>query len=263
MPSAPMARDDVMAGQAEQGTRTVARNEAPVNEAHPSVQMLRPDLEALPPLAPVVSALAPRYRLRTLRAGDEAGWVSLMNTGQLGVWTVDRMRDQLTGCAFPRFDPQGLFVITSASASASASAVGGPTDPGPETVVASACTWLVDPAERETGTLHMVCVLPDHRGHGLSLALCLAVLHRFRRRGFRRVRLNTHDWRLGAIKVYLRLGFQPLLRHPQHRRQWEAIVEALGWASPLTPFEDAESWSWPQAQIGDATGQSSPSNNPT
>jgi mycothiol synthase len=212
--------------------------------------MLRPDLAWLPPLAPVVAALAPRYRLRPFHTGDEAGWVTLMNTGQLGEWTVDRLREQLTGCPFPQFDARGLFVITSVDAGALEA----------ETVVASACAWLIDPAERETGTLHMVCVLPEHRGHGLSLAVCLAVLHRFRRRGFRRVRLNTHDWRLGAIKVYLRLGFQPLLRHPQHRRQWTAIVEALDWATPLTPFDEGASW--PSAPVADAiAGPSTPSNN--
>ena len=107
-------------------------------------------------------------------------------------------------------------------------------------MVASACAWLPAPEERETGTLHMVCVLPEHRGRGLSYPLCLAVLHRFRERGFRRVRLNTHDWRLGAVKVYLRLGFQPLYRHPRHPEQWAGVLRALRWTAPVAPQEELE-----------------------
>jgi mycothiol synthase len=56
----------------------------------------------------------------------------------------------------------------------------------------------------------MVCVLPEHRGANLSYALCLAVLHRFRERGLKQMRLHTGDWRLGAVKTSLKLGFQPL-----------------------------------------------------
>jgi mycothiol synthase len=190
--------------------------------------MLRPHLDGLPALEPALAALPAGYRFRTYRPGDEAGWAALMNTGQMGEWTAERTREQLTGCPWPQFDPDGLFLVTHQ-----------PTrqpEPPPEPQIAgSACAWLIDPAERVTGTLHMVCVLPGHRGAGLSFPLCLAVLHRFRDRGFRSVRLSTHEWRLGAIKIYLRLGFRPLYRHPMHPRQWPAVAEALGWTAPLDP----------------------------
>jgi mycothiol synthase len=146
-----------------------------------------------------------------------------MNTGQMEAWDVDRTREELTGRPYPQFDPEGLFFVTH----------------GPEErPVGSACAWLTDPAETQTGTLHMVCVLPEHRGRGLAYALCLAVLHRFRARGFRRVRLNTNDWRLGAVKTYLRLGFQPLYRQPAHPAQWREVVRVLGWTEPLSPVLD-------------------------
>jgi mycothiol synthase len=84
----------------------------------------------------------------------------------------------------------------------------------------------------------MVCVLPEHRGHNLSYPLCLAVLHRFRARGFQRVRLNTGDWRLGAVKVYLKLGFQPLITKPEQPEIWQQVVRTLGWKAPLRPVLD-------------------------
>ena len=117
----------------------------------------------------------------------------------------------------------------------------------------AACAWLRDPQERETGVLHMVCVLPEHRGRGLSYPLCLAVLHRFRERAYRRVALNTHEWRLGAVKVYLRLGFQPLYRHPRHPEQWAGVLRALGWTEPVQAVE--EPGAWPAARPGRQPGR--------
>jgi mycothiol synthase len=211
---------------------------APADEPdRPSIQMVRPHLEGLPPLAAAVAALPPGYRLRRYRPEDQPGWTALMNTGQMGEWTAQRTREQLTGRPWPQFDPHGLFVVTHAPPGGDA-----------EVLVASACAWLAAPEERETGTLHMVCVLPEHRGLSLSHPVCLAVLHRFRERGFRRVRLTTHDWRLGAVKVYLRLGFQPLYRHPRHPDQWAALLRALRWTAPVAPEE--EPGAWPAGSIG-------------
>lgn len=183
--------------------------------------MLRPTLEGLPPVAPVLAALPPGYGFRTYRPGDEAGWAELMNTGSMGIWTVERTIAELTNRPRPQFEPEGLFLITAEQ---------------PERIVGSACAWLRDPVEREAGILHMVCVLPEHRGKRLSYAVCLAVLHRFRERGFRRVSLSTNDWRLGAVKVYLELGFQPLYQHPMHPQQWQEVVQKLGWTEPLAPI---------------------------
>src|SRR5262249_36151393 len=158
-------------------------------------------LDDLPSLDAALAQLPDGYHLRTYRPGDEATWAEIMNTGELGPWDVARTRAELTGCPDPQFDAEGLFFVTAAPE---------------ERPVGSARAWLLDLLETQTGVLHMVCVRPEHRGRRLSHALCLAVLHRFRQRGFRRVLLNTHDWRLGAIKVYLELGFRPVYRDAAH-----------------------------------------------
>jgi len=191
-----------------------------VAEQPTGLRMLRPDLEGLPPLAPVLAALPDGYTMRTYQPGDEAAWAALMNAGDMGFWDVETTRQKLTGLPFPQFDPAGLFLV-----------VHGPQ----QQIVGSACAWLADPAETELGILHMVCVLPEHRGRRLSYAPCLAVLHRFRERGLRRVRLNTGAHRLGAVKVYLELGFQPVYQRPWHPEQWQEIVAKLGWSLPLAP----------------------------
>lgn len=188
----------------------------------PSLRMLRPHLEDLAPLEPALAALPAGHALRTYRPGDEAAWAAIMNTmnaGESNQWDGARAWERLTGR--PQFDPDGLFFITCGADA---------------TPIGSACAWLPEVDETETGILHMVCVLPEHRGRRLSGPLCLAVLHRFRVRGFRRVRLGTHEHRLGAVKVYLELGFQPVYRHPLHPQQWRDIIGRLGWTRPLAPI---------------------------
>src|SRR6266545_2626199 len=185
-----------------------------------SLQMLRPSLDDLPSLQEAIASLPAEYAFRTYRPGDEDAWAAIMNTGEMDHWDAARTREKLTGVPWPQFDPDGLYFVTH----------------GPEEQpVGSACAWLSDPAEKETGVLHMVCVLPEHRGHNLSYVLCLAVLHRFRERGFRAVRLNTGDWRLGAVKTYLKLGFQPLINKPEQPAAWEQVLKTLGWKGALSP----------------------------
>jgi mycothiol synthase len=194
-----------------------------VSEKRPSLRMLRPSLEGLPSIEAALQDLPEGYRLRTYRPGDEAAWAEIMNTGQMGEWDVTRTNAELTGR--PQFDPEGLFFVIAGQ---------------DELPIGSACAWRLSPEETETGYLHMVCVLPEHRGRRLSYVLCLAVLDRFRQRGYQRALLDTHDWRLGAIKVYLQLGFQPLYRDPLHPQQWQEVVRALGWFEPLQPVVEGK-----------------------
>lgn len=187
----------------------------------PSLGMIRPDLAGLPETI----TLPAGYRMRTYRPGDEAAWAELMNTGEMGTWTAERAAAELTGRPWPQFDPLGLFCIT--------------TD-ADEHVVGSACAWLLDPSETVTGTLHMVCVAPGHRGRRLGYSVCLAVLHRFRERGFAAVQLTTNDFRLGAVKEYLQLGFLPVHSHPLHADQWKQVFHQLRWPHPAEGIHRGE-----------------------
>jgi mycothiol synthase len=95
--------------------------------------------------------------------------------------------------------------------------------------VASACAWRDPPDESRVGIVHMVCVLPGHRGHGLGRQLTLALLHWFRAHGFKAATLATDDWRLAAIREYLRLGFEPIVTDEISRARWQhALAAASG-----------------------------------
>ena len=44
--------------------------------------------------------------------------------------------------------------------------------------------------------------------------------------------LSTDDWRLPAIKVYLKLGYEPLLYADDMKGRWKAVCGKLGWPMP-------------------------------
>ena len=74
----------------------------------------------------------------------------------------------------------------------------------------------------------MVGVDPDTRGLGLSLPIVAAALISLRERGFASAMLSTDDFRIPAIKTYLRLGFEPVMSHESHPERWAAVMEKIG-----------------------------------
>ncbi|MEJ7652578.1 MAG: hypothetical protein WKH64_04110, partial [Chloroflexia bacterium] len=58
--------------------------------------------------------------------------------------------------------------------------------------------------------------------------VCRAVLAFARDLGWERVFLLTEDFRLPAITMYLRLGFEPEMQDPTHPTRWEALRRAVG-----------------------------------
>lgn len=169
----------------------------------PQLEMLREDLRDLPEIV-----VPEGYRLRSYRGGDEADWCVIMD-GNIGVgWTVEKCRERLV--EDPRFVAEGLYFATCRGEA-----------------VGSACAWRKAVDEQIVGEVHMVSVLKSHRGRRLGHMLNAAVLRRLRKLGFQQAHLQTDDWRLAAIKSYLRAGFQPLNSHESHQERWASVFEKL------------------------------------
>jgi mycothiol synthase len=107
-----------------------------------------------------------------------------------------------------------------------------------EIPVATASAWDSPRWGKETGQVHMVAVLPRHRGQQLGYWVSLAVLHQFRREGRRDAMLSTDDSRLPAVKTYLRLGFVPVLVHENQRQRWAEVFAAIGRPDLTVEFAD-------------------------
>ena len=150
----------------------------------------------------------PRYGLRTFRPGDEDAWVDLLLTGEFGMWDRPRLDRMIAGDRAP-LPPAGIFFVTAG-----------------EQLVGTACTFLYAGEHGDIAELGWVVVHPRHRGHGLGLQVCRAVLGFVRTLGIHYAYLLTEDFRLPAIKIYLALGFAPEMVDPSHPAWWAAIMAA-------------------------------------
>ena len=74
-----------------------------------------------------------------------------------------------------------------------------------------------------TGYVHLVGVHQASQGLGLGRAVTLRVLRGFVDRGLTKAVLNTADFRLPAVRLYLELGFIPEYRDDTERLAWSEM----------------------------------------
>jgi mycothiol synthase len=158
-------------------------------------------------LPPVVAPAG--YSLRTYEGpADDEAWVRIMNNSLNPNHTVEKFRQGIVTC--PQFRPEILYFVMCNG-----------------TPVGSTCAWRRDIAEHRVGYVHMVGVVAEHRGKGLGRLLVLRGLHYFKEHDFDIAILNTDDFRLPAIKTYLRLGFQPVIADASHPERWLEVFKKI------------------------------------
>ena len=74
----------------------------------------------------------------------------------------------------------------------------------------------------------MVACKESCRGKGIGSLLNQIALYELKKEGMETAYLTTDDWRLPAIKSYLRVGFEPDLSTDEFRERWKVIYELLG-----------------------------------
>jgi len=92
----------------------------------------------------------------------------------------------------------------------------------------AATITVVCDEEAKEGCIHMVACKPDFRGRGLGrlmLRMAVAVL---KENGMETASLVTDDWRIPAIKAYLKVGFVPDLdSEPDYKERWDRIFSII------------------------------------
>jgi predicted dehydrogenase/ribosomal protein S18 acetylase RimI-like enzyme len=166
--------------------------------------MWRPNLENLP-----IAKLQDGYSIRNYQPGDEQAWLDICNPAINMTWNMEDLKEKLINVSW--FTPEHLLFVCHQ-----------------QNIVGTACAWQLRADEKKVGYVHMVAVRPEYRGKGLGRLLTLKVLHYLKKQGFRESKLNTDEFRLPAISLYLDLGFKPVIKDDSIRQRWSAVKAALG-----------------------------------
>jgi mycothiol synthase len=177
------------------------------------LRMEKCDLDNVPEVA-----LPKGYRLRTYQAGDEVGIARIYEASVLGNERPEDVRERII--QHPCFTPERLFLVEHEGE-----------------LVGTAAAWIEDDTP-PVGYLHMVGVLPLHRGKHLGLALTVVAIRFNAMEGFRKQRLSTDDWRESALRMYLDLGYYPLLTDDTHPERWAVLAKKLGRPNALALARD-------------------------
>jgi mycothiol synthase len=167
--------------------------------------LVKPSLDGLPPVC-----LPAGYTLRHFREGDQASWNTLLDLAfdvRHGGYDFDRdMKPD------PAFRAERVMIVEHAG-----------------TVAATASAWYRPALGAHCGYIEWVATHPQHRGHRLGYWANLAALHRMKAEGRTAVALHTDDFRLAALRLYLGMGFQPVIDDPSHRERWRKVLDTLQW----------------------------------
>lgn len=94
---------------------------------------------------------------------------------------------------------------------------------GERELVAVSCIQLGEHTP-DSATVHAVAASADHKGKGLGRIVTQLVMQEAQKRGIAETYLTTDDWRIPAVKIYLDLGFRPVLWDTDMRQRWEKLL---------------------------------------
>lgn len=150
------------------------------------------------------------YVLRQFREPDAENYLALMHEAgftDFSLESLEKMKKTLL--------PQAFFLVehcVSHELAATAMANHQPLDAYPK---AGAVNWVAGSKK--------------HSGRALGTTVVLAVLQRLLDCGYSEIYLTTDDFRLPALKTYLKIGFVPDLFADDMAARWQAIYEKLNW----------------------------------
>lgn len=89
---------------------------------------------------------------------------------------------------------------------------------------AATITVICDPEKKE-GYIHMVACKPEYRGRRLGSLLNAIALDVLKQQQMQTAYLTTDDWRIPAIRSYLRAGFVPDCTAADMQERWDEILK--------------------------------------
>lgn len=190
-----------------------------MSNAEHKLQMVWPEhLHTVPHQTPLVSS----YSIRTYQSGDEASFYDVMVQSGWQNWN-----DEVLQRWHQRIFPDGWFMVIHK----------------PSQKIVFSVMALQSNAYTGGGELGWLASDPTHSGQGLGTAISAAVTQRMLHEKCAIIHLSTEDFRLAAIKIYLKLGYCPVLYLPEMQERWQEICSQLNipytpeaWKSTVTPI---------------------------
>ena len=139
--------------------------------------------------------------------GDGAAWCKCCIGGSLGIEEASEATFENRMLGDKYVEPKNIFFLVS-----------------PEGEIAGTVTYQHTDDE-DTGCIHMVAIEKSHRGKKLALPMVLHAVQKIIEDGKTKIVLTTDDWRISAIKAYLRAGFRPEIKpgDAEMENRWDAV----------------------------------------
>lgn len=161
------------------------------------------------------------YRIRLYKKGDEKRFFELMSLSGWEGWEQDTLDPWLA-----KIIPDGWFMVV---------------DQSSKRIV---CTAMALHNYKGTypfwGELGWLASDPTHAGKGLGYIVSAVVTERLMEAGYRNIQLFTEDFRLPAIKTYLKLGYVPSIYNEGMMDRWREICTSLGWPFEPSRWDETE-----------------------
>ena len=175
--------------------------------SEPQLFMRLPELSDLPPAPPN----EPGYALRAAVPTDHGELAELLSEAFGDRWDAERVAAEFS----PGNGVEATYVVVS-----------------PAGVVAAASARRLPDRYPEAGYVHYVGARVSERGRRLGEVVTRRVLVHFVAAGLDQAVLETDDFRLPAVRTYLRLGFVPEPRTPGDARRWSKVLRNLARTPP-------------------------------
>ena len=191
--------------------------------SQPQLFMRLPELSDLPP-AP---SLEPCYGLRPAVAADYGQLAELLSEAFGDTWDVGRVAAEFS----PGNGVEATYVVVSPVSQGGRLPPGSQGGPGgrlpPGNIIATASARRLPDRYPEAGYVHYVGARVSERGRRLGEVVTRRVLVHFAAAGLDQAVLETDDFRLPAVRTYLRLGFVPEPRGPGDALRWSRVLRNL------------------------------------
>lgn len=164
--------------------------------------MRRPWLDELPGEPPLPGGA----RLRAATPDDCDPLATLLTRAFGEPWDAERVQRDLAEAP----DVEAIYVVACE-----------------DRLLATASARLLPDRYPGSGYVHWVAADPEAQGKGLGTLVTLRVLRHFRDAGLRDAVLETNDFRLPAVRSYLRLGFVPDCADHDEQVRWARLLPRL------------------------------------